>query len=243
MGHLDNIERVIEAKLTSLGRKRLAEGEGLDITQFALADDEVDYGLWQDDLPDEDAGAIIENLPTYEAFTDESQSMRHKLITLEPNSDSVPFLSAGSLGGGVLLEYSNRIVDNDLIETAPLTVSPQTQITRQAEPEETDLDDTLGYTAILHDSSIAAIEVAEGGEVDKDKATVPAIYGREEIRSNPNLQILVGTEFLLGWDRTTRDANGNLNVDETQVSNESTTLTLIGNATGLSTDIEVTVSP
>ena len=122
MGHLDNTERVVEARLTALGRRKLAEGDGLDISQFALADDEVDYKLWQEQLPEEDAGAIIENLPTYEAFTDETQSMRYKLVSLEPNSDNVPQISVDSDLLTINLDQQNEF------GSSPVDINPTTTL-------------------------------------------------------------------------------------------------------------------
>jgi hypothetical protein len=47
MGFLDNSgDIILDAVLTDLGRKRLAEGNGrFSISKFALGDDEIDYGL------------------------------------------------------------------------------------------------------------------------------------------------------------------------------------------------------
>ena len=45
MGYLDNTSVTVDAVLTKLGRERLANGD-LDITKFALGDDEIDYDLY-----------------------------------------------------------------------------------------------------------------------------------------------------------------------------------------------------
>jgi hypothetical protein len=219
MGHLDNSQRVVEARLTSLGRKRLAEGEGLDITQFALSDDEVDYGLWQDNVPEEDAGAIIENLPTFEAFTDETQSMRYKLLSLESNSDEVPNLTTDSELTTLTINEQNQIGSN------PTTVEPLTEIDR----DETALDQTLGYTAILQDRTIADLKVAPNAEPEEPNATLPALYGEEEDIGSSQAVSAVGTKFQIGWNAPSIS------------SDQTTTLTLIGNETGLSLDLTLNV--
>lgn len=218
MGHLDNSQRVVEARLTSLGRKRLAEGEGLDITQFALSDDEVDYELWQE-VPSQDAGAVIENLPTFEAFTDETQSMRYKLLSLESNSDEVPNLTTDSELTTLTLNDQNQIGSN------PTTVEPLTEI----DGDETALDQTLGYTAILQDRTIADLEVAPNAEPEEPNATLPALYGEEEGIGSPQVTSAVGTEFRIGWNAPSIS------------SDQTTTLTLIGNETGLSLDLTLNV--
>lgn len=171
MGHLDNSKRVIEVNLTSIGREKLAKGEGLDITQFALSDDEVNYNLWQPDVPEEDKGALIENLPTFEAFTDETQSMRYKLITLEGESDQIPEISVSS---------------PIQIKNSSVTVSPSTVING----EKTSLDQLLGYTAI---SKTADVNLVVNEEADQNEGTIPALYG-EKIKDAGN-EVVVGNSF------------------------------------------------
>ena len=48
MGFLDNSgDIILDAVLTDTGRKRLARGDGsFNIAKFALADDEINYGLY-----------------------------------------------------------------------------------------------------------------------------------------------------------------------------------------------------
>ena len=48
MGFLDNSgDIILDAVLTDLGRKRLAEGNGkFRISKFAFGDDEIDYTLY-----------------------------------------------------------------------------------------------------------------------------------------------------------------------------------------------------
>ena len=62
------------------------------ISQFALADDEVDYELWNAAHPlgSDYYGIIIENMPVVEAVTDESYSLKYKLLTLPKNTIRIP---------------------------------------------------------------------------------------------------------------------------------------------------------
>ena len=65
MGYLDNTSVTVDAILTKKGREYLASGRGnFEITQFALADDEVDYTLWNTahSLGSDYYGEIIENM-------------------------------------------------------------------------------------------------------------------------------------------------------------------------------------
>ena len=47
MGYLNNSTITVDAILTKKGRELLARGQNdFKITQFAVADDEIDYDLW-----------------------------------------------------------------------------------------------------------------------------------------------------------------------------------------------------
>ena len=96
MGFLDNTSITVDAILTKKGRELLARGDGsFNITKFALSDDEVDYNLWDTAHPNGSNyyGAVIENTPVLEAFTDQNQVMRYKLITLNKNTKRMPILN------------------------------------------------------------------------------------------------------------------------------------------------------
>ena len=52
MGYLNNNQITVDAILTRRGRELLARGRNeFQITHFALADDEIDYSLWNTDHP------------------------------------------------------------------------------------------------------------------------------------------------------------------------------------------------
>ena len=66
MGYLNKETVTVDAILTKKGRQLLAEGQSaFRITQFAVADDEIDYGLYDPAHPlgTEYYGASIENMP------------------------------------------------------------------------------------------------------------------------------------------------------------------------------------
>lgn len=99
MGYLNNNVVTVDAILTKKGRELLARGaSSFNITQFALADDEIDYDLWNQSHPlgDDKMGIVIENLPITEAVPDETQSMKYKLITLSEGTKSIPYLEANN---------------------------------------------------------------------------------------------------------------------------------------------------
>jgi hypothetical protein len=116
MGYLNNQVVTIDAILTKKGRELLARGDGsFKITQFALSDDEIDYNLYNPSHPSGSAfyGEAIENMPLMEAFPDETQIMKHKLVTLPRGTAKMPILDLGQ---------SNI----SLKQTAEKTITPQT---------------------------------------------------------------------------------------------------------------------
>ena len=101
MGYLNNQIITVDAILTKKGRELLAKGDGsFDITQFALSDDEVDYTLYNPNHPSGSAfyGEAIENMPLLEAFPDESQMMKYKLVTLPRQTAKMPILAGSGIG-------------------------------------------------------------------------------------------------------------------------------------------------
>ena len=94
MGYLDNSSITVDAILTKKGRELLSQGN-FNITHFALADDEIDYALYNINHPDgtQFSGQAIENMPILEAFPDENNMLRHKLVTLDRGSTKIPIIS------------------------------------------------------------------------------------------------------------------------------------------------------
>jgi hypothetical protein len=98
MAYLNNQYVTIDAVLTKKGRELLARNDGsFQITQFALADDEIDYTLYNPTHPSGSAffGEAIEAMPLLEAFVDETQIMKYKLVTLSRGTSKLPVLNLG----------------------------------------------------------------------------------------------------------------------------------------------------
>ena len=96
MGYLNNTIVTVDAILTTTGRQLLAQNDGtFRITQFALADDEIDYTLYNPTNPSGSAyyGQAIENMPLLEAFAETTQTMKYKLVTLPRGTAKLPILS------------------------------------------------------------------------------------------------------------------------------------------------------
>ena len=97
MGYLDTTSITVDAILTKRGRELLARGDGsFNITQFALADDEIDYTLYNESHPNGSQyfGEAIENMPLLEAIPDENNIMIHKLVTLPRGTTKLPIITA-----------------------------------------------------------------------------------------------------------------------------------------------------
>ena len=136
MGYLNNSVVTIDAILTDTGRQLLAQNDGsFRITQFALADDEIDYTLYNPNHPSGSAyyGQAIENMPLLEAFPQATQVMKYKLVTLPRGTAKMPILDLG---------YSAIIIK----QGASLAITPQTLNYLGGNNSE-----TSGYTATISD--------------------------------------------------------------------------------------------
>jgi len=116
MGYLNNQVITVDAILTNKGRELLARNDSsFNITQFALADDEIDYTLYNPTHPSGSSfyGEAIQNMPLLEAFPIETQIMKYKLATLPRGTAKLPVLDLG---------YSAVTLQ----QGAALTITPQT---------------------------------------------------------------------------------------------------------------------
>jgi len=163
MGYLNNSTITVDAILTKKGRELLARGKDeFKITQFALADDEIDYDLWNPAHPLGSSyyGVIIENMPLVEASADESNIMRYKLVTLPKKTARIPVI---------------EVAQTSITLTSPgqrNTITPTTTNFASGNA-------TLGYTAILSNSDVASLQVATPVAAGVSP-TVPRFIGDSE---------------------------------------------------------------
>ena len=209
MGYLDNSTVTVDAILTKKGRELLAKGRSnFNITQFAVADDEIDYDLWNPDHPLGTSyyGVIIENMPIVEAVPDETQMLKYKLITLPKKTTKIPVVTVGNSAITLVAEGDNAII------------TPNTS-------NFTGGNATLGYTAILSNSDIADIRVAPGGQLQNSVLpTAPKFIGDNE---DAQSIAVAGRSFQISAKR--------------QITDQTATITIIGNETGGSTTITLRV--
>lgn len=140
MGYLNNVTVTVDAILTKKGRELLARNDGsFAITQFSLADDEIDYTLYNPNHPSGSAfyGEALENMPVIEAFPDETQVMKYKLLTLPRGTAKLPVLELG---------YSSIT----LKQGSSLSISPQTLNYLGTDTT----FESSGYTATIGDSRL-----------------------------------------------------------------------------------------
>ena len=205
MAILNNTTVTVDAILTKKGRELLARNDGsFQITQFALADDEIDYTLYNPSHPSGSAfyGEAIEAMPMLEAFPDEAQIMRYKLVTLPRGTSKLPVISLGY----------NTI---SLRQGASLTITPQTLNYLGA----TSTFEANGYTATISD--IRLLSALNGTGITTTTPTTDA-----NVTTGTKLsKSVLGTSFTL----TATTINTLFGTTNSQLS---TTLTVIGRDSG-----------
>lgn len=137
MSYLSSTSVVVDAILTDKGRELLARNDGsFQITQFSLADDEIDYTLYNPNHPSGSAfyGEAIEAMPILQAYPNSNEIMRYKLITLPRGTAKIPVLDLG---------YTSIT----LKQGASLAITPQTLNYLGA----TSTFEQSGYTATIGD--------------------------------------------------------------------------------------------
>ena len=162
MGYLNKSTITVDAILTNRGRELLAQGTdagNFNITKFAVADDEVDYRLYNTAHPlgSEHYGDIIENMPVLEATPDETQIMRYKLVTVTGTDSTTSAV--------VIPQITNINFTTQTLYFSPSSgqssqigsLEPKTSYTAITT---TDLGiEPDGYTLILADGSLATVTV------------------------------------------------------------------------------------
>ena len=127
MGYLNNTTRVLDAILTKKGRELLSTGADFTITKFALGDDEIDYGLWDETQSSNLEGRIVDNMPLLEGFINEQEIMNYFLVDPPPMPAKAPILSN-------LLGVIQLAGFGDTIDVKPITDNwPPNSVTGEGE--------------------------------------------------------------------------------------------------------------
>ena len=170
MAYLDNTEITVDAILTKKGRQKLASGQALNISKFALGDDEIDYTLYEPAHPKGSAyyDSAIKAIPVTEATPDETQILRYKLVTLPKGTTQIPLVKLGIPSIGVTQ------VEGSVSMTPTTSPSGNTN---------------AGYTMVLADQNAGTLTVTRGATAG---GTIPVFLG-EEVSSTA--QVVSGLEF------------------------------------------------
>ncbi len=217
MGYLNNQVVTVDAILTKKGRELLAKNDGsFRITQFALADDEIDYTLYNPNHASGSAfyGEAIENMPLLEAFPDESQIMKYKLATLPRGTAKLPVLDLGF--SAITLKQG-----------ASLAITPETLNYLG----NTSLNETSGYTATIAD--VRTMATFTGVGIQSTAATQQNTTSTTTLGTNVSSTI-IGSQINLRATTVNTLFGSN-----TQLS---TTITFIGLDSGARLTIPVTIT-
>lgn len=175
MAYIDNKSIVVDAVLTKKGRELMATNGSLNITSFALSDDEIDYTLYNPNAP---TAALMEialiNTPVFEPNIDETQVMKYKLVTLSPGTTIIPVISIAQTNITIDSKYNGRIV-----------ISPSTN--------PANYNNSLGYTAVLSNNAVGNIIVTS--QAPNNGSSVGTIATFAGDISTATSQTLVGMEF------------------------------------------------
>ena len=172
MGFLNNTTVTVDAILTKKGRELLAQGtEAFNITKFALADDEVNYNLFDVTHPNgsDFFGKVIENMPLLEAIPDENHVMRYKLVTLPKTTQVMPIIGVSPAsvtfpaGGGGINSTGVVVVGT------------------------TDNATDNSYTFILHNKSIVTMTISTGAGDSSPGPTTPFFLGDDDVDNSATL--------------------------------------------------------
>jgi len=163
MGYLNGNTITIDSILTKKGRELLAKNDGsFKITQFALSDDEIDYTLYNPDHPSGSAffGEAIEAMPILEAFPDETQIMKYKLITLPRGTSKIPVLNIG---------YSSIQIK----QGSSLSITPQTlnYLGTSSTFESSGYTFTIGDSRLLANFEALGINTVDSSRINENITT------------------------------------------------------------------------
>jgi hypothetical protein len=219
MGYLNNQVVTVDAILTNKGRELLAKNDGsFRITQFALADDEIDYTLYNPTHPSGSSfyGEAIQNMPLLEAFPIETQIMKYKLATLPRGTAKLPVLDLG---------YSAI----SLVQGASLAITPQTLNYLG----NTQTFETSGYSATISDVRLFSTFTGIGINTEAATAANAAVTSTTTLGTNVSTTV-IGSQINLR--ATTVNTLFGTN---TQLS---ATLTVVGLDSGARLTIPVTIN-
>jgi hypothetical protein len=215
MSYLSSTSVVVDAILTKKGRELLARNDGsFRITQFSLSDDEIDYTLYNPNHPSGSAfyGEAIEAMPILQAYPNDQEIMKYKLVTLPRGTAKLPIIDVGY----------NSI---SLRQGASLSITPQTLNYLGA----TSTYEQSGYVATIGD--VRTMSAFNGLGVNTPEAT--ALNTTTTIGTNVS-KTVIGTTINLS--ATTLNTLFGIN------STLYTTLVIVGRDSGARISVPVNIT-
>lgn len=214
MSYLSSTSVVVDAILTKKGRELLSRNDGsFRITQFSLADDEIDYTLYNPTHPSGSAfyGEAIEAMPIIQAYPNDTEIMKYKLITLPRGTAKIPVLDLG---------YTSIT----LKQGASLAITPQTLNYLGA----TSTFEQSGYLATIGD--VRVVSSFNGVGINTAEAT--SLNSTTTIGTNVS-KTVIGTTINL-----TATTVNTLFGNNTQLQ---TTLVVVGRDSGARISVPITI--
>jgi len=215
MSYLSSTSVVVDAILTKKGRELLAQNNGsFRITQFSLADDEIDYTLYNPNHPSGSAfyGEAIEAMPIIQAYPNDQEIMKYKLITLPRGTAKIPVLDLG---------YTSIVIK----QGASLAITPQTLNYLGA----TSTFEQSGYTATIGD--VRTMSSFNGVGINTPEAT--ALNTTTTVGTNVS-KTVIGTTINLTATTVNTLFGSNTNL--------YTTLVVVGRDSGARISVPVTIT-
>ena len=215
MSYLSSTSVVVDAILTKKGRELLARNDGsFRITQFSLSDDEIDYTLYNPNHPSGSAfyGEAIQAMPILQAYPNDQEIMKYKLVTLPRGTAKLPIIDVGY----------NSI---SLRQGASLSITPQTLNYLGA----TSTYEQSGYVATIGD--VRTMSAFNGLGVNTPEAT--ALNTTTTIGTNVSKTVIGTTINLTATTLNTLFGNN---------STLYTTLVIVGRDSGARISVPVNIT-
>jgi hypothetical protein len=215
MSYLSTTSVVVDAILTKKGRELLARNDGsFRITQFSLADDEIDYTLYNPTHPSGSAfyGEAIEAMPIIQAYPNDQEVMRYKLITLPRGTAKIPVIDVG---------YTSI----SLRQGASLAITPQTLNYLNA----TSTFEQSGYIVTIGD--VRVVSTFNGVGINTPEATT--LNANTTIGTNVS-KTVIGTTINITATTVNTLFGSNTTLQ--------TTLTVVGRDSGARISVPVTIT-
>tara|TARA_R100000008_G_scaffold55344_1_gene33942 strand:- start:14196 stop:14891 length:696 start_codon:yes stop_codon:yes gene_type:complete len=230
MGFLDHSTNniIIDAVLTDIGRRKLADNNGsFRIAFFSLADDEVDYTVIEKFGRTVGKEKITKNTPIFEAQTKGDLALKHRMLTLpDPTIVRLPTLSIEGT------EMTNGAVTFTRNTTTSRTVNAEQKI--DADTRIPDGTSDVTFTVLVPDrfltiSGKAALQIEPNSRVASYNVV------RQSTTSANGSKVSFDLKLQPGLDDTTFSVYG----DGTTITS---VVAIVGDQSGLRKEFQVSIS-